>query len=152
MRLAASPLLDADDIEAIKRGYSARDNVVTKALLKQIETLPNAVTRDRLGYLAWLIAEDRLEIRIAVPVTSLGVPKQGIYHEKLGIFEDSGGGSVAFTGSPNETASGLVDNFEAIDVFWSWDDPHQRVIRKRENFEKLWRNETAGLHLSLIHI
>jgi superfamily II DNA or RNA helicase len=53
--------------------------------------------------------------------------------------------SVAFTGSPNETQGGLVSNFESIDVFWSWDDPHDRVKRKIENFDRLWTNHTAGL-------
>jgi len=145
MRLAASPLLEPEDIEAIERGYAARQDVVKKALLRQIEAIPDAATRDRLGYLAWLIAEERLEIRIAVPLSAQNVPRLGIYHEKLGIFEDRSQKVVAFTGSPNETGGGLVDNFETIDVFWSWDDPQQRVVRKRENFDRLWRDETAGL-------
>ena len=145
MRLAASPLLEAEDIEAIARGYAARQDVFKKALLRQIEAVPDVATRDRLGYLAWLIAEERLEIRIAVPLSAKNVPRLGIYHEKLGIFEDRNQQVVAFTGSPNETGGGLVDNFETIDAFWSWDDPQQRVVRKRENFERLWRDDTAGL-------
>src|SRR5262249_39371952 len=31
------------------------------------------------------------------------------------------------------------------DVFWSWDDPHQRVDKKVSNFERLWSNTTRGL-------
>ena len=119
MRLVASPLLDPEDIEAIERGYAARQNVVEKALLRQIEAVSDAATRDRLGYLAWLIAEERLEMKIAVPLSTQDVPRLGIYHEKLGLFEDRAKGVVAFIGSPNETAGGLVDNFETIDVFWS---------------------------------
>jgi len=145
MRLTASPLLEPEDIEAIERGYAARQDIIKKALLRQIETVPDAVTRDRLGYLAWLISEERLEVRIAIPVSVQDIPRLGIYHEKLGIFEDGIGDVVAFTGSPNETASGLVDNFETIDTFWSWDDPQERVPRKRQNFDRLWRNETQGL-------
>ena len=78
-----------------------------------------------------------------------GVPVRGLYHEKLGVFYDqdpaSGGRRVAFSGSANETRGGLVDNFESIDVFWSWDDPHGRVRRKEEQFARLWAGETAGL-------
>jgi superfamily II DNA or RNA helicase len=145
MRLAASPLLEPEDVDAIERGYAARQDIIKKALLRQIETVPDAVTRDRLGYLAWLISEERLEVRIAVPVSAQDIPRLGIYHEKLGIFEDGAGNVVAFTGSPNETASGLVDNFETIDTFWSWDDPQERVPRKCQNFDRLWRDETQGL-------
>ncbi len=145
MLLVASPLFDADDLEAIRRGYTARDDLVVKALLRHIEATPEAIVRDRLGYLAWLIAEERLEIRIAIPLDERGHPRRGIYHEKMGIFSDQFGNAVAFTGSPNETAGGLVDNFEATDVFWSWNDPHGRVERKAANFDRLWQNKTVGL-------
>jgi len=145
MLLVASPLFDAEDLEAIQRGYSARDDAVVKALLRHIEATPEAIVRDRLGYLAWLIAEERLEIRIAIPLDERGSPRRGIYHEKMGIFSDQFGNAVAFTGSPNETAGGLVDNFEATDVFWSWNDPHGRVERKGANFDRLWQNRTVGL-------
>lgn len=145
MLLVASPLFDPDDLEAIQQGYSARDDLVIKALLRQIESTPDSLVHDRLGFLAWLIAEERLEVRIAIPIDEHGIPRRAIYHEKLGIFSDRSGYSVAFTGSPNETAGGLVDNFETIDVFWSWDDPHGRVERKAANFDRLWKNDTTGL-------
>lgn len=91
------------------------------------------------------MAHDRLEIRVAVPTSGDGHVKAGIYHEKLGLFSDERDNVVAFTGSPNETAGGLADNFESIDVLWSWDDPHGRVARKVDNFERLWQNRTIGL-------
>ena len=97
-----------------------------------------------LGGVAKLPAQ-RLEVRIAIPVDEFGNLRRGIYHEKLGLFSDRGGNAVAFTGSPNETAGGLIDNFETIDVFWTWDDPHQRVERKASNFDRMWENETRGL-------
>ena len=50
--------------------------------------------KDRLGYLARLVADDRLEIRIAIPHDDRGVPTGEIYHEKLGarsrIHQNSG--------------------------------------------------------------
>lgn len=145
MLLVASPLFDAEDLEAIRRGYAARDDLVVRALLREIEAAPDAILRDRLSSLSWLIAEERLEVRIAIPLDEQGMPRRGIYHEKMGIFTDRFGHAVAFTGSPNETAGGLVDNFEATDVFWSWDDPHGRVERKIRNFDRLWHNRTGGL-------
>jgi superfamily II DNA or RNA helicase len=114
-------------------------------LIASIENVEDKIIRDRLGSLAWLIAEGRLEVRIAVPLDEGGAVKLGIYHEKLGLFSDKNENVVAFTGSPNETSGGLVDNFEAIDVFCSWDDPHRRVAKKVSNFERLWSNSTKGL-------
>ena len=55
--------------------------------------------------------------------------------------------SDLFAGSANETAGGLVDNFESIKVFWSWDDPHGRVAEEIRNFEALWSNRTTGLRV-----
>jgi len=145
MRLVASPRLEADDLEAIRKGYVAREDAVTRALIASIENVEDEIVRDRLGVLAWLVAEGRLEVRIAVPLDDSGGVKLGIYHEKLGLFSDGNDNVVAFTGSPNETAGGLVDNFETIDVFCSWDDPQGRVARKIDNFERLWSNKTRGL-------
>lgn len=145
MRLVASPLFDADDLEAIENGYLARDDVVMRSLLREIESTPDSAVKDRLGYLAWLIAEDRLEVRIAIPQDEQGRPRDGIYHEKLGLFSDDDENTVAFTGSPNETAGGLVDNFEATDVFCSWRDHEGRVTKKIANFDRLWNDKTTRL-------
>jgi superfamily II DNA or RNA helicase len=145
MQLIASPLLDAKDFEAIERGEQARDDAIEMALLREISKELEGKDLDRFSMLSWLIAEDMLEIKLAIPMTASDKYRSGIYHEKIGIFSDGEGHSVAFTGSPNETQGGLVTNFESIDVFWSWDDPHGRVKRKIDNFDRLWTNHTAGL-------
>lgn len=145
MQLVASPLFDSDDLDAIENGYFARDDVITRSLLRQIESTPDSVVANRLGYLAWLIAEERLDVRIAVPQDDNGKQCEGIYHEKIGLFSDICGNTVAFTGSPNETAGGLVHNFESTEVFCSWRDAEGRVTKKIENFRRLWDNETSRL-------
>ena len=148
MRLIASPLLEKDDIEAIQKGYDARDDVIERAILRQFEKEMgdySNIVRRRLDCLAWLIAEERLDIKIACLFEGSDIIDIGIYHEKIGIFSDEDGNAVAFTGSPNETAGGLVSNFESLDVFVSWDDPHDRVNRKITNFERLWSNLTDKL-------
>jgi superfamily II DNA or RNA helicase len=146
MLLVASPLFDGEDLVAINRGYAAREDIVERALLRGLETDAEG-SEERLGLLAWLIAEGRLDIRIAIPVDEDRKPRHGIYHEKLGLFSDCSENLVAFTGSPNETFGGLVDNFETIDVFWSWDDPQGRTLRKAENFDRLWNNKTRRLEV-----
>ena len=102
------------------------------------------MVRHRLACLAWLIAEERLDIKVACPSQYL-LDRPGIYHEKVGVFIGKAGDIVAFTGSPNETVGGLVSNFESLDVYVSWDDPHGRARRKKENFERLWNNTTSRL-------
>ena len=97
---------------------------------------------DGLLQLAWLVATKALDVRLAIPLKA-----PGIFHEKVGIFEDADGCRVAFAGSANETVGGLVNNFEAIDVFFSWDQSSTRVERKVANFDSLWSGHTAGLEV-----
>ncbi len=118
MRLVASPELTETDVAAIKAGYRTRESVVEEALVKSLQAdgYPDPI-RERLGFLAWMIAEHTLDIKIAIVVDGDEI---GIYHEKAGVFEDAAGDRVAFEGSANESRGGLVANFESLSVYRSW--------------------------------
>ncbi|MBD1850956.1 DNA phosphorothioation system restriction enzyme [Cyanobacteria bacterium FACHB-502] len=144
MRLIASPHLSQDDADAIAQGLKQREEVVEAALVRELEQLEQLVN-DRLGYLAWLLSRELLEIKLAIHQNPY---QPGIYHEKLGIFRDSDDQIVVFTGSANESASGLIANFECIDVFRSWrlgDD--ERIVEKIDDFQRLWQNQTPTLEI-----
>ena len=149
MRLVASPLLEPDDIEAITLGYESRESILQRSAERQfsdvaVESL-TADSRRRLECIAWMIGEGRLDIKLAVPSRDLLGQGQAIYHEKIGVFLDKEESAVAFTGSPNETVGGLASNFESLEVYLSWDDPHDRVARKKADFMRLWSNLTPQL-------
>ena len=136
MRLVASPYLSPEDIKAIKQGLKQREEVVSQAIIKEFET----VSQDRLACLSWLLSQGVLDIKLAV---ANNFQDPGLYHEKFGVLSDSNNNRVAFTGSVNETKSGLVSNFESIEVFCSWrGEEVNRVERIADNFEKLWSNDT----------
>ncbi len=136
MRLVASPHLSPEDIKAIKQGLKQREEVVSKAIIKEFET----VSQDRLACLSWLLSQGVLDIKLAV---ANNFDDPGLYHEKFGVLSDINNNRVAFTGSINETRSGLVSNFESIEVFCDWRGVEiNRVERIAENFEKLWSNDT----------
>ena len=146
MRLVASPHLNADDISDIERGYEVRE-VIERAVIRELEADDQEVILNGLGVVGRLIAEQRLDIKLAF------VEKQGrigIYHEKLGIFHDGAGDLVAFTGSSNETLGGLLANFESIRVFRGWlpiEGPWALEIE--QDFEDLWNDRTASLRVQL---
>lgn len=144
IRLVASPRLDENDIEAIRSGYQSRDQVLATAVSRSFRDVEESWITDRLSALSWMIAEGRLDVKLAVRVND-GRLYSGIYHEKLGIFTDAQSEHVVFVGSSNETEGGLANNFESIDVFVSWLDPQKRVERKLAAFEQLWRGITDGL-------
>lgn len=142
MRLVASPDLSDDDVDAIERGYRARDEVIEDALLRVlVGDYPDPV-KERLGFLAWLVEHGRLEIQIAV----VDPPGRGIYHEKIGIFTDAVDNVVAFQGSSNESHGGLVANFESLLVFRSNVRGQTEIARGiQSDFENLWTDKTPRL-------
>jgi DNA phosphorothioation system restriction enzyme len=148
MQLIASPLFEKEDIDAIVLGYRAREDILSETLIRAINEGMSAeepIFRKRLSFLAYLVANERLDIRIA----TLSDPrKTGIYHEKIGLFADVDRNVVAFTGSSNETVGGLYINFEAVEVFCSWrDGDKERVQNKMADFDRLWSNSTPGLEV-----
>ena len=134
--LIASPNLSDEDIEAINKGYELRENVIERALLQYITEPQNYFEEERLNLLATLIAQERLDIKIAF---SLNKEQLGLYHEKLGLMYDSENNIVAFSGSMNESQTAFNNNYEIVDVFTSWNDT-ERVKTKVEAFDKLWNN------------
>ena len=150
MRLVASPMLDKADADAISEGYTARnvglvETSIAESLLRELRVDIPDVERERLGFLAWMIAESLLDIKIALVSTNSGL---GIYHEKVGVFSDDLGGRVAFSGSANESVGGMVSNFESIEVFRSWiQEDTGRLEEKEEDFRNLWSNATSGLRI-----
>ncbi|WP_404195389.1 DNA phosphorothioation system restriction enzyme [Streptomyces tauricus] len=144
MRIVASPYLTAEDIAEIEAGYELRA-VMEKAAVRDLERAAEDPRAARgLGKLGRLVAEGRLDIKLAYVASGNRV---GMYHEKIGVFHD-GQDLVAFKGSANETLSGLVGNFESIEVFRSWDEwDRARALRISRDFEDLWEDRTSILRV-----
>ena len=142
IQLIASPYLSDDDVEAMKKGYARRDDIVEKALLKELTTSKNLFEQERLNLLANLISDGTLDIKIVLTKNNGDF---GMYHEKMGIVSDSNGNKVAFAGSMNESATAFAINYEAIDVFCSWSDETGRVSSKENAFESIWNNAEPNI-------
>jgi len=138
IRIVANPHLSEVDFEAIEKGHLAKTDVIEKALLREIEISESTLKYDTLNVLAWLIYNNQLEIKIAF------TDNNSLYHEKFGVFSDDKGSRVAFSGSSNETAGGVRDNFEKIDVF-NDDRDKNRIDDMIIDFENLWFDKTNGL-------
>jgi superfamily II DNA or RNA helicase len=145
MQLVASPYLSEQDAEAIARGIKQRDEVICRVAQREFEREFEQVIKDRLACLAWLLSQGILEIKLAI---HKNLHQYGIYHEKLGIFTDKDNNIVAFTGSANESSTALIDNFECVDVFCGWKlNERERALRKIENFQRLWENDTPKMEV-----
>ena len=95
----------------------------------------------KLAALERMIRSSQIEIKVAMPSSEeIG----GTFTERIGIFVDSEGDAVAFTGTSNQTFDAQNFAFESIDVFTSWEDA-SRVETKKSDFAKLWENKTMYL-------
>lgn len=139
IQLVASPKLSNEDIKAMEDGYDKR-KLIEESLLKELYEPKNVIQENRLNMLANLIAEGRLDIKIAFT-------KSGMYHEKLGVIEDSEGNYVAFSGSLNESENAFKNNYETIDVYCSWLDVENRASSKNYAFENIWNGKDTTLKL-----
>ena len=147
IQIVASPYLSEDDIEAIKKGYSNREEVIESALLRELsDEHIDYYSMERLNLLANLIADEVLDIRIAYTEDKNGI---GMYHEKMGIISDEYGNSVAFSGSMNETSTAMSVNYETIDVFRSWNEgtEAERVKLKENAFYSIWNDCEPNIHV-----
>ncbi|ABQ26659.1 DNA phosphorothioation system restriction enzyme [Geotalea uraniireducens] len=147
MKLVVSPYLEPADVEALQAAASNPADALRAIAARSLAGIEDALIKDRLNALAWLAAAGLLEIKLALRLDARGGFSRGIFHEKTGIFTDRDGNLVAFSGSSNETAGGLVENFESIKVFCSWRDQEGRVQEEVENFEALWNDSTPGLRI-----
>lgn len=142
MRLICSPALTPEDFEAMKHaddiGRRAQESV--REDLRRLLDNPAAVPATKL--LATLIANDVIDVRIA-----FADEDAGLFHDKLGVFEDAEGKRVSFRGSANETWRAWGYNHESFDVSCSWRN-EQELLKTREHaddFQDFWRGREPGV-------
>lgn len=142
IRILTSPKLSEEDIDAIEKGYDIRKGVLERSLLRNLINPTNSKDQERLNLIANLIADDILDIKAVLINNKNNV---GMYHEKLGIVTDSEDNKIVFTGSMNETITGLKINYESLDVFCSWKGDTDRIDLKERYFEQMWDNEDENI-------
>lgn len=137
-RWITSPILDANDWEALQLGDAARDDAVLRQALEQtIANFADTLDRATRTALAWMVADEVLTFKLALPRNKL---ERGDFHDKFGIFTDNEGNQVGFNGSYNDSVQG-TRNYESIKVFCSWETAFAPLVRAdAQRFERLWNN------------
>ncbi len=151
MRMIVGARLSDTDCEALQ-GSAELDSVLAQRL-NASALIADDMAHQRLQIIAWLVRQGRLEIRVGVPCSPIGVPlasdhpdNDGRYfHTKSGILYDDAGDMLTFSGSINESLQGWSRNFEQFKVYMSWKAESWSDYGKPEaqHFERLW-NGNAG--------
>src|ERR1051326_3437779 len=140
MRLIIGALPTADEQKAIADGYDLR-NILERVAhdIQDLFRIEDTIFENRLRALSWMIATNKLDIKIALRI-------RGMFHEKVGIMRDNVENMIVFEGSNNETAYALLPdfNYETMHVFPSWIsafkdhfEPHVR------EFDKIWSGNAS---------
>ncbi|WP_411129791.1 DEAD/DEAH box helicase [Streptomyces sp. x-19] len=146
MRLIVGAQLGKKDVDAVLSGSPLNDVVAERLLADPGLEGMRIVQSDHLSVLAWMVANDRLHIRVGIPVDKHGRllthQESGRYfHTKYGIFTDRYGQKVAFSGSNNASVTAWVKNHETFDAYRSWRTESWEDYGKSKEraFEQHWR-------------
>lgn len=130
MRLLVNEQLEPADLAALT-ATGDQSKLIDK-LLKQFKTPTDALAKNRLEMLTWLVAAGHLEVRVGLMRHT-----HGLSHAKFGIITDTHGDRLAFMGSDNETGNALVQNYEELTLQTSWQD-EEFVSYYGKRFETIW--------------
>tara|TARA_B100000900_G_scaffold27733_1_gene21423 strand:- start:1046 stop:4411 length:3366 start_codon:yes stop_codon:yes gene_type:complete len=112
-----------------------------KKLHEDIELVRNENSRFTIATIAYLILDEKLQLKIA------NYKNGELWHPKMYLLEDGDGNKIAASGSGNMSESGFEKNYEIHDIFTNWDfgteyfsseDPSEPT--KEEIFWRIWNN------------
>ncbi len=152
MRLVINDILSEYDKDILNK--ASDNNTIIQAIpLNDIAKLKETLSergRHFFDCIAWLIRNNRMEIKVVTPKDS-----NGISHTKCGLFADATN-KVAFDGSCNFSRTALIENVESITAFCDWDSPSDkfRIEDVEEDFIRTFKGEDKSveyLDISAIH-
>lgn len=138
MRMIINDILSSDDVSAISMAHEPCD--LPYFDLNNLEDLAftlNSRNKHFFDCLAWLIRNDRIEIKIVRMVNG-----RGIAHTKCGTFSD-GINKVGFEGSVNFSLSALMHNKESLGVYCDWNGAadNGRIKGIQSSFDKAFKGD-----------
>jgi len=136
IKIISNHYMYSQDKELLQKDISLEDASKKEYLLSDLGWISDELNRSQKHFfncLKLLVSLDRLEL---VPV--IQKPKM-MMHYKQGVFIDDEGNSLSINGSCNFTASGLLENAEAISISRSWGGKieEKRVVKLKNNILKI---------------
>ena len=142
IRLVVGALTSEDDLAAIQEGYRVKEisERLGDNMLEILASTQDELFKNRLETISWLVANGRLEVKIALR-------QAGMFHDKFGIITDADGNKIVFSGSANESVHALLPdfNYESINVFKGWLTEFDEHTKPHiDSFEELWENRSPS--------
>lgn len=142
MKMIIGSSLTKADQDAINNGLTREEYLSMKWKDCLDDVRNNRYTGACFEALAWLVANGKLEIKIAINVdenNKILSDDYSKFHEKVAIFSDDFDNHLVTIGSGNETGAAYERNREVISLTTSWNNnnaPQVKVLI--DDFESLW--------------
>ena len=156
MKLVLIPQFNADDIDSINKGVKNAQDVISEHWIKDFSEVEEKFVEDHTKALAWMLANDHLEIKIVVPVDDNGhilsnvkLEDSQIFKRKMGVFWDDNNDAISFSGNIDfdDAMFGEYYNFR---VYRDWDVSEKKYLDgDYEEFYKYWDGQLIDAEISL---
>ena len=156
MRLVTCPMLSTSDAKMLETSVNNLDKIITDSFIHDYESLEDAFQADHVKALGWMLANNKLEIRIAIIkknghiLNEEEINDSGIMHQKVGVLYDQSGNILSFSGSNNESGSGWRGNTEEFKVFCSWNDAIGYYKDDIKKFDSFWNGTRPDVEIKTI--
>lgn len=136
-----SPIIDARDLEIIEKiSDIKKEEYLEKLIDLGVDKLKYEMEENTRNLFAWMVYDDVLEMRFAVPIRRL---EDGDFHDKFGNFYN-GKKVISYVGSINDSKKGF-SNYEGIMVFPCWNGTDNYSDMVRNKFKRLWDNTDKNI-------
>lgn len=161
MELVMLPEFKDEDVESINRGTAKVEDVVADRWIKDFSEITEKFVKDHVKALAWMLANDYLEIRVVVPIKSDGsvisniaLQESQVFRKKTGLFWDCKNEPVSFSGNI-EYDDKLLGEYYYFRVYRGWDESEKKYVEQDyAEFDAYWdgRADNAKKRLKSIRL
>lgn len=155
IKLIAGAIINPEDVNAIRDGLEKPINIIEQNFIKDLNNIEDEFVRNHIQALGWMVANNKMDIRLAVlkgddglPLDSQSMVFRGIFHPKIGIFKDNENNMISFSGSINETGIAWRDNIEQFKVFRKWIEGESENFAEDCNiFSTYWNGNAKRIEI-----
>jgi len=148
MELVLLPTFSQDDVDAINKGIKKSDEVISEHWIENFNQIKDKFIKDHTKALAWMLANNYLEIRLVVPTYPDGkiiptreLDKIHIFKRKTGIFWGENYDAITFSGNIDFDDK-MFGEFYYFRVYRSWDDSEKKFVDDDfDEFQRFWEGK-----------
>ena len=153
MELAIIPIFDEKDIHALKT--ESKMKIISEQWKIEIDKIKDALEENHVKALAWMIAHDRLKIKLILPHHEDGTPlsKKELldvdeFRNEVGIFfnKEDGNEPLSFKGNFNFDNEEFPDGYVDLRTSRMWIDSEKEHLDAEFNkFHEFWDTDSCEI-------